>query len=73
MIAFPMAQTPPSPAGRAQQVDLHLPGVDVYFQATERATGYWIFAADRGFMVPATGVNAPNDGQMRATIPSLVQ
>ena len=62
-----------APDGRAEKIDLGLPGVDVYFQATARATGYWIFTPDRGFLVSATGQEAPTDAQMRAIVVSLVR
>jgi hypothetical protein len=60
-----------TPDERAQKIDLGVPGVEAYFQATERARGYWVFTADRGFLVTATGANAPSDAELREMIASL--
>ena len=64
--------TPPS-AG-AQKFDLGVPGADAYYQVTEGGVAaYWIFTADRGFLVLVRGAEAPNQGQMRKMLASLVQ
>ncbi len=62
-----------APDGRAQKIDLGVPGTDAYFQQTERAAGYWLFTADKGFTIAVTGEEPPTDAEMRAMIVSLVQ
>lgn len=62
-----------APDGRAQKIDIGVPGTDAYFQRTERSVGYWLFTADRGFTIAVTGEEQPTDAEMRAMIASLAQ
>lgn len=62
-----------APDERAQKVDLGVAGVDAYVQVTDRATGYWAFTSNRGFLVTVTGPQAPADDQIRKMLASLVR
>ena len=62
-----------APDSRAQKIDLGVPGVDTYVQTTDRATGYWAFTANRGFLLTVTGAQAPTSDQIREMLASLVR
>lgn len=62
-----------APDGRAVKIDLGVPGTEAYYQITERATGYWLFTADRGFLVTVIGASPPSDTEMREMVASLAR
>jgi hypothetical protein len=53
--------------------DVGVPGVEAYVQSTEKATGYWIFTANRGFLVTVTGAQAPGQAELHQMMASLVR
>lgn len=61
-----------SPDDRAQKIDLGVAGVDAYFQATDRASGYWVFTEHRGFLVTVTGPASPSQPEVYKLLASLV-
>ena len=64
--------TPPSVG--AQKFDLGVPSAEAYYQLTDGGVAaYWIFTADRGFLVLVRGAEAPNQAQMREMVASLVR
>jgi hypothetical protein len=62
-----------APADRAEKVDLGVVGAEVWHQATERASGYWVFTPQRGFLVAVTGPGQPSDAEVRKLVASLVE
>lgn len=62
-----------APTDRAQKFDVGVPGIEAYVQATEKATGYWVFTANRGFLVTVTGPQAPGQAELRQMLASLVR
>jgi hypothetical protein len=62
-----------APEDRAEWVDIGLPGVDVYRQETDRAIGYWVLTADRGWVVGITASDRPSEGAILSMLRSLVR
>ena len=61
------------PGGEAQKFDVGVSGAEAYIQAGEKATVYWLFTADHGFLVSVRGSAPPNEAQMREMLASLAR
>ncbi len=61
------------PGGEAQKFDVGVSGVEAYIQTGEKATVYWLFTADHGFLVSVRGSAPPNEAQMREMLASLAR
>ena len=61
------------PGSEAQKFDVGVSGAEAYVQTGEKATAYWLFTADHGFLVSVGGSAPPNEAQMREMLASLAR
>lgn len=62
-----------APTDRAQPFDLGVPGIDAHTQTTDKATGYWVFTPDRGYLITVIDSEVPDVAALREMMASLVR